>query len=1341
MAHSPGFIINDAAAAPSAAQAAAHDDDNGCNRAARQFIPILRNIPSPDHRGTMKFTQNINVTTAQCAGAPYIVVNVAEVLSTPQTGPEAAGAGLEYCCIKDWNKACWNLKEPSLLISVTGGAQDFALKARLKDMFTKGLTMAAKNTAAWIVTGGADAGVMSYVGEAFRHIQSSGNSVPIIGIAPFRKMINYRQLKVHGTSIQYSRGDQKNSASSTAIEPNHTHFIFVDHPPDGQEDYDGNEGWGTEIPLRAAFEAEVIKEFKIPSVLILVEGGPNTITTVYEALKSNKTARVVIIEKSGRSADVIPLWKRIKDAKGAGTKAATKGAGTEAPTKEPCTEAPTKGPGVEAATKEPEAAPGYALTSDEQSLLETFKNREKELDEITGTYWSHVSVFNMHQNDNFEDFLYGVILEGVSDFKSKVELTTEWRSTRMLKEVIKDHLNKTSTTDLMTLAKEVSPAVQKALLLNAHPSFSILMDYGMIEQVDLRELYMDSYKKEESLWKFVDKHRATNGKMAEPMSPNVSGDQAIEAIEPMSPNVSGDQAIEAILVALHDTFPDMFHRECDHRGKTASKLPATTASLSRIESGDNLPLPPEGHTDAIDIILWALLNRHMDLALCIWRHSDMPIHCALYASKICQELAEKLEEEPIIQKEYLKVAESFEDLAVKVLDEYSSDDRAIQALEHPWARLKKPEEKATSHGRHGPQNIPATAMSLAVSATAKKFISSQHYQTSLQRKWIAYEEQDTKVRYELHDDNHWQLFWWTLVFFFYPVRWMVKITDPSQPQEILPPGKAWAPDHRLISPFYHIPIVKFWTDTLLWMFFLMYMVAIAFTAHTTHIAWYEIVFYYWLGMLFLNEGRQTYLRGRQTYRRGRKKVRGFMKKLHMIHHLFPDFWNKLDVINYLTFTLWMALRIACSRLDSDRLRRIAHEVLLPAIAMSFVRILNVFSVFPKFGPLLVTVGKMVTDIVRFMCLMLVFLLAFAVIFAVITREWIHMAHTGGLPSDDPSCRDEESMEKACGDEWRKAYPYGTGTLAYWSIMGEFGESFRYMQGTKLGCAMLGIYVLIAQILLINLLIAMMSDTYGKVRDNSDREWKMARFNVIVEFIDSSEIPPPFTLLGAFKAWSWLRSHCKGRAHADDLAPMPGHGGEPGATDATAPMAARNRQAFAAPNSNLSCSASDVANASGNATGNASKMLNRSGTMRPPTLHQVDKDIGDVMRGCKQTMLEQQDEKERRSVEFKVSSVEQDIKSLQAQQQKDHEEVEKRSNLLQSSMKRSNLLQSSMLDELKKLQAAGMSGAKLEEMEQRLVTKITGMSDAKLEEMEQRIVKKIEDMLANMLIANQAAIVH
>ncbi len=41
---------------------------------------------------------------------------------------------------------CWNLKEPKLLISVTGGAQRFSLKPRLKDVFRKGLVKAAVST-------------------------------------------------------------------------------------------------------------------------------------------------------------------------------------------------------------------------------------------------------------------------------------------------------------------------------------------------------------------------------------------------------------------------------------------------------------------------------------------------------------------------------------------------------------------------------------------------------------------------------------------------------------------------------------------------------------------------------------------------------------------------------------------------------------------------------------------------------------------------------------------------------------------------------------------------------------------------------------------------------------------------------------------------------------------------------------------------------------------------------------------------------------------------------------------------------------------------------------------
>lgn len=40
----------------------------------------------------------------------------------------------------------WKLKEPKLLISVTGGAQRFNLKPRLRDVFRRGLIKAASST-------------------------------------------------------------------------------------------------------------------------------------------------------------------------------------------------------------------------------------------------------------------------------------------------------------------------------------------------------------------------------------------------------------------------------------------------------------------------------------------------------------------------------------------------------------------------------------------------------------------------------------------------------------------------------------------------------------------------------------------------------------------------------------------------------------------------------------------------------------------------------------------------------------------------------------------------------------------------------------------------------------------------------------------------------------------------------------------------------------------------------------------------------------------------------------------------------------------------------------------
>ena len=51
------------------------------------------------------------------------------------------------------DKDKWNLREPKLIISVTGGA-NCVLKPRLKETFCKSLVKVATTTQSWVISGG-----------------------------------------------------------------------------------------------------------------------------------------------------------------------------------------------------------------------------------------------------------------------------------------------------------------------------------------------------------------------------------------------------------------------------------------------------------------------------------------------------------------------------------------------------------------------------------------------------------------------------------------------------------------------------------------------------------------------------------------------------------------------------------------------------------------------------------------------------------------------------------------------------------------------------------------------------------------------------------------------------------------------------------------------------------------------------------------------------------------------------------------------------------------------------------------------------------------------------------
>ncbi|CAF1410497.1 unnamed protein product, partial [Rotaria sordida] len=224
--------------------------------------------------------------------------------------------------VKEYLIGEWSGERPSLVISITGGAKEYNMKPRLLRAFRRGLLKVARTTGAWIITGGMNRGIMKLVGEITQTNPDRSRPIHLIGIATWGCVSNFQKLDVQGSIVHYTKpsGETKGQAP---LEPNHTKFIFVD---DGTE-----RKFGGEIAFRAELEQAISGGFfasktrtssinrnisisetsslrpehsdPVPVVLLVVEGGPNTVRTVHEAVVQNNIP-AVFLEGTGRCCDL-----------------------------------------------------------------------------------------------------------------------------------------------------------------------------------------------------------------------------------------------------------------------------------------------------------------------------------------------------------------------------------------------------------------------------------------------------------------------------------------------------------------------------------------------------------------------------------------------------------------------------------------------------------------------------------------------------------------------------------------------------------------------------------------------------------------------------------------------------------------------------------------------------------------------------------------------------------------------------------------------------------------------------------------------------------------------------
>ena len=189
---------------------------------------------------------------------------------------------------------------------MTGGAKNFEIPKRMKKAFKEGIIKAAISTDAWIITGGTNYGVMQLVGEAVKEecplYYSSESKLTLLGICTKEKIAGAEDLT--GEKV-YALTPVPNKV---LLDPNHNNFILVDQKLGavfGQEidfrlnlecNLSNQEALSGQEATNEQVEKVLKLKEKIPLVLIVVNGGTNTLLTVNQAINKNVPILILAVK-------------------------------------------------------------------------------------------------------------------------------------------------------------------------------------------------------------------------------------------------------------------------------------------------------------------------------------------------------------------------------------------------------------------------------------------------------------------------------------------------------------------------------------------------------------------------------------------------------------------------------------------------------------------------------------------------------------------------------------------------------------------------------------------------------------------------------------------------------------------------------------------------------------------------------------------------------------------------------------------------------------------------------------------------------------------------------------
>uniref|UniRef100_A0A6Q2ZGI5 Transient receptor potential cation channel, subfamily M, member 1b n=1 Tax=Esox lucius TaxID=8010 RepID=A0A6Q2ZGI5_ESOLU len=1007
---------------------------------------------------------------------------------------------LLHLMVKDWQ-----LELPTLLISVHGGLQNFELQPKLKQVFGKGLIKAAVTTGAWIFTGGVSTGVIRHVGDALKdHSSKSRGKVCAIGIAPWGIIENKEDLI--GKDVTRPYQTMSNPLSKLSVLNNsHSHFILADNGTTGK--------YGAEVKLRRQLEKHIsLQKINsrlgqgVPLVCLIVEGGPNVISIVLESLREDPSVPVVICDGSGRASDILSFAHKYSEEAGL----------------------------INDDVRDQllvtiQKTFNYSKSQSHQILLMVMEcMKKKEL----------ITVFRMGSEgqQDIEMAILTALLKGTNaSAPDQLSLALAWNRVDIARNqifVYGHHLpvttssmerqkspgsaprNKTKKKGKGGKAKPEPPEEtdpRKIEIMQWVNSLEqAMMDALVLDRVDFVKLLIENGVNIH--------HFLTIPRLEELYNTRLGPTNTLHVVvrDIKKGNLPPDYQITLIDIGLVMEYLMGGAYRCKYTRKNFRTLYNNLYGLKRPKALKMLGLEddePRGkkkkgkkkkeeevEIDVDDpevsrftypfheLMVWAVLMKRQKMALFLWQRGEEAMAKALVACKLYIAMAKESSESELVDdiaQDLDNNSKLFGQLAYELLDQsYKHDEQvAMKLLTYELTNWSN-----------------STCLKLAVAAKHREFIAHTCSQMLLTDMWMGNLRMGKSPGLKV------------ILGIIFPPSILLLVdfkgedqsysatdSDEGKDKDDDKSGKKGdeeqgnskvrrKPIGRRIYEFYDAPFTKFWFNTISYLGYLMlynYIILVKMERWPSIQEWTVIAYILTLGF---------------------EKVRQILmsepgKLKQKVNVWLEEYWNITDLAAISTFLIGLLLR-----LQNEPLLGIGRVIYCIDIIFWYIRVLDIFGVNKYLGPYVMMIGKMMIDMLYFVVIMLVVLMSFGV-----ARQAI--LH----PDEEPT--------------WRLAR--NIFYMPYWMIYGEVfadsidlyameinppcGDNLYDEDGKKLPpCipgawltpAIMACYLLVANILLVNLLIAVFNNTFLEVKSISNQVWKFQRYQLIMIFHDRPLLPPP-----------------------------------------------------------------------------------------------------------------------------------------------------------------------------------------------------------------------------------------